>query len=93
MSTSFVFGLTELNTETFVAVAHPDGAHNGHFDAVMSNASPFQISGTEDGAVFRPVAAAGIEADWKASGDGAPVLFYARAASSAGALIVTSHRT
>ena len=93
MSTSFVFGMTELNADTFVAVAHPDGAHNGHFSAVMSNASAFYISGDEAGTAVRPVAATGFESDWKADGSPGPTVFYARATTSnAGSLIITSLR-
>jgi hypothetical protein len=93
MSTSFVFGMTELNADTFVAVTHPDGAYNGHFDAVMSNASAFYISGDEAGTVVRPVPTTGFESDWKADGAPSPTMFYAKAtASNAGSLIVTSLR-
>ena len=93
MSTSFVFGETVLNDATFVAVAHPDGAYNGHFSAVMDNSAAFYISGDEAGTVVRPVAAAGFESDWKAVGEPSPTIFYAKAlASNAGSLIVAASR-
>lgn len=92
MSTSFVFGSTALNSSTYVPVYHPDGAHDGTISFVMENASTFVISDTVDGTVNQAVAAGGLFGfQVEASGEPAPVLFYAKA-TTPGNLIVSSLR-